>query len=118
MDSDFCSVPGPAVATLDEPRWAEAAEATDRRRHTRQQYMAAAWLSPEAEAGPAGKQLQVAVFDLSLGGVGFRSDAQLREGGVHWLVLGAGALRVSARLRVVATRTRDDGMFEVGGEFF
>jgi hypothetical protein len=59
----------------------------------------------------------VEVFDLHLQGIGFRSPVSLETGGYHQILVMAGPLRLSSRLRVVSARPYDDGSFEVGAEF-
>ncbi|HEV2296658.1 MAG TPA: hypothetical protein VGR35_22640 [Tepidisphaeraceae bacterium] len=59
----------------------------------------------------------VEVLDLNLQGIGFRSPAALEIGCYHQILVMAGPLRLSSRLRVVAVRPYDDGSFEVGAEF-
>jgi len=91
---------------------------SDRRRSRRQSFVGNAWLSPEA--GTCGKNHQVVVNDLSLHGIGFSSDEQMDPQAVHWMVLDAGGLRASARIRIATCRasSEDNGMFECGAEFF
>ena len=59
----------------------------------------------------------VEVLDLNLQGIGFRSPTALEIGGYHQILVMAGPLRLSSRLRVVSSRAYDDGGFEVGAEF-
>ena len=59
----------------------------------------------------------VEVFDLNLQGIGFRSPIGLEMGCYHQILVMAGPLRLSSRLRVVSSRPYDDGSFEVGAEF-
>jgi hypothetical protein len=60
----------------------------------------------------------VEVFDLNLQGCGFRSPVALDKGDYHQILVMAGPLRLSSRLRVVAVRPYADGSgFEVGAEF-
>ena len=59
----------------------------------------------------------VEVFDLTLQGIGFRSPATLEIGGYHQILVMAGPLRLSSRLRVVSVRPYSDGTYEVGAEF-
>jgi len=91
--------------------------AAERRRSVRHEHLVPAWLSPEA-GNPRGKQQQVEVYNLSLGGVGFTTDEAMDEGTDHWIIVGNGPLHVSSRMRVVSCRVRDDGRYDVGGEFF
>ncbi len=59
----------------------------------------------------------VEVFDLNLQGCGFRSPVALEKGDYHQILVMAGPLRLSSRLRVVAVRPLEVGGFEVGAEF-
>jgi hypothetical protein len=59
----------------------------------------------------------VEVFDLTLQGIGFRSPVTLETGGYHQILVMAGPLRLSSRLRVVSCRAYEQGGFEVGAEF-
>ena len=59
----------------------------------------------------------VEVFDLTLQGIGFRSHVTLETGGYHQILVMAGPLRLSSRLRVVSCRAYEQGGFEVGAEF-
>jgi hypothetical protein len=92
------------------------ATGSDRRRSARQSFVANAWLSPEA--GTRGSNHHVVVGDLSLHGVGFSSDEKLDQQAIHWMVLDAGGLRASARVRIASCRQRDNGSYECGAEFF
>ena len=100
------------ISVLEQP----AATGSDRRRSSRQSFVANAWLSPEA--GTRGANHHIVVGDLSLHGVGFSSDERLDAQAVHWMVLDAGGLRASARIRVASCRQRDNGTYECGAEFF
>lgn len=93
------------------------ATADERRRSPREPYTATAWLSAEAGNSKSHQQ-RVSVFDLSLHGVGFRSARPMERDSVRWMVMGAGSLQVSSRLRVVASRPGVDGGYDVGAEFF
>jgi hypothetical protein len=88
----------------------------DRRRSPRQTFVATAWLS--AEAGSCGKNHHIVVTDLSLHGLGFKSDVVLEPDAIHWMVLEAGGLRASSRIRIASCREDGNGSFECGGEFF
>jgi hypothetical protein len=94
------------------------ADGPDRRRSPRQSFVSNAWLSPEA--GTSGANHHIVVGDLSLHGFGFSSDERLDPHAVHWMVLDAGGLRASARVRIASCRPSDsgNGTFECGGEFF
>jgi hypothetical protein len=88
----------------------------DRRRSPRQPFKATAWLSPEA--GSCGKNLYITVIDLSLHGIGFKTDQRLQTEAIHWMVLEAGGLRASSRIRIASCREDGNGEFICGGEFF
>jgi hypothetical protein len=92
------------------------ATGSDRRRSQRQSFVSNAWLSPEA--GTRGQNHHIVVGDLSLHGIGFSSDEKLDPQAVHWMVLDAGGLRASARLRVATCRANPNGTYECGAEFF
>src|ERR1700676_4228797 len=79
----------------------------DRRRSQRQSFVSNAWLSPEA--GTRGSNHHIVVVDLSLHGIGFSSDEPLDPQAVHWMVLDAGGLRASARIRVATCRPSTSG---------
>ena len=94
------------------PRLAEA----ERRRSDRVAQQAAAWLS-----GPAGHHTsgrQCGVRDLSLHGVGLVSDRPCEPGERRWVLINRGPMRLSTRVEVASCRRRDDGTFEIGGEFY
>ena len=59
----------------------------------------------------------VEVLDLNLQGIGFRSPVAVETGAYHQILVMAGPLRLSSRLRIVSSRAYDDGGFEVGAEF-
>jgi hypothetical protein len=94
------------------------ASGAERRRSQRQSFVSNAWLSPEA--GTRGANHHIVVGDLSLHGIGFSCDERLEQHAVHWMVLDAGGLRASARLRVASCRPSPtgNGSYECGAEFF
>ena len=93
-----------------------ASEFVERRKSTRQPLGAVGLLSVDGDS-EFKNQLEVLVLDVSLGGVGFRSPVAFRVGAVYALRIGSGPLHLKARLRIVSSRTRDDGMFDVGAKF-
>ena len=93
-----------------------AAESVERRKSTRQPLGAVGLLSAEGES-QFKNQLEVLVLDVSLGGVGFRAPVAFRVGATYALRIGSGPLHLKARLRIVSSRNRDDGMFDVGAKF-
>jgi PilZ domain len=105
-----------AVNGITGTAYSEASATADRRRSDRHSINASAWVS--TEPGTRGANMQVVVGDLSLHGVGFSADQKFEKGAIHWMVLAAGGLRASSRLRVVSCRESVNGNFECGGEFF
>ncbi|MDB5326023.1 MAG: hypothetical protein JWM57_1592 [Phycisphaerales bacterium] len=97
----------------------EATEPTgsDRRRSPRSRRETTAWLSA-ASGQRNGNGFNVRVRDLSLHGVGYVAEKEPRQNDTHWMVIADQSLRLSTRLRVVSTRQREDGHWDVGGEFF
>jgi len=95
-----------------------AAGTSDRRRSPRQNFVGNGWLSPEA--GTPGPNHLIVVGDLSLHGIGFSSDEKLEPEAVHWMILDAGGLRASARVRIASCRPNPNspGAYECGAEFF
>jgi hypothetical protein len=87
----------------------------ERRRSRRESHFVTATLQPAS--GDASVDRHVVVFDISLGGVGFRAPYTYRVGTVYRITLGTGPLFLNARLRVVSCRQRDDGMFDIGSAF-
>jgi hypothetical protein len=61
--------------------------------------------------------LQVLITDVSLHGVGFRSPEALESTALYVIEIGVGPLHLSSRFRVVRSRSRQDGTYDVGGEF-
>jgi len=75
------------------------------------------WISSASgQSHTAGRQ--IVVRDLSLHGAGFVSDRRLRIGGDHWILVSRGPMRLSTRIRIASCGQRDDGLFDVGGEFY
>ena len=104
------------VELLQEPRTKKAQEA-ERRKSTRFPIVMQASLFPANTKDDWGK-LTVILRDISLGGIGFRCAIALTTGEVYHIDIGAGPLKLHARLKVVNCRTRKDGMYDVGAEFF
>ena len=95
----------------------EAALAAERRRSPRQERTAPAWLSASGRAA-SGNGIHVTLRDLSLHGAGMICPKALRVGDTHWMVVADLQLRLSTRLKIVTVRPREDGTFDVGGEFY
>jgi hypothetical protein len=63
------------------------------------------------------KQLQVTVVTLSVDGCTFRSPVPFRPGETYTLRIGTGPLYLASTLRIIASRDRSDGLFEVAATF-
>jgi hypothetical protein len=69
--------------------------------------------TPVATAG----RLEVLVMNISAQGVGFRAPVDF-DAGMHCLLkIGAGAVHLTSRLRIVGSRLREDGLYDVGARF-
>jgi hypothetical protein len=79
----------------------------ERRRSTRVETMT---------AGRVG-EMAVQVFDVSLDGVGFRTESRPEVGAEHPILIGNGPMYLEGRVRVMNVRVRRDGTFDVGGVF-
>lgn len=91
----------------------------ERRRSVRtEQGQIDGWLSDPTHGGVMSQQQRISVFDLSLHGVGFRCANPPEEAAAHWMVIANDKLHLSTRIRIVSARKRDDGLFDVGAEFF
>ena len=55
--------------------------------------------------------------NVSLGGVGFRSPIAFKPGAEFTLRIGSGPLHLQSKLRIISSRTREDGTYDVGGKF-
>ena len=89
----------------------------ERRRSERRSSDATGWLG-NASGGSMSAGRFVAIHDLSLHGVGFRSERSCAVGAVHWLLINRGPMRLSTRLRIVTCRELQTGEWDVGAEFF
>ncbi len=89
----------------------------DRRRSHRHERATPAWLSA-ATGSNRGNGFNVTIKDLSLHGVGFIADRVLTRQDTHWMVIADQSLRLSTRVRIAACRPREDGLFDIGAEFF
>ena len=89
----------------------------ERRRMPRETVTAKGLLSMNRGEDEDGEGQLVEVFDLTLQGCGFRSAVPLAAGDYHQIIVMAGPLRLTSRLRIVSARPDADGKFEVGTEF-
>jgi hypothetical protein len=90
------------------------AAGAERRRSRRHAVAVAATLLPGGAADP----LEVQVRDVSLHGAGLRCASPLTAGEEYQLDIGAGPLKLHARVRVVNARRRRDGTWDVGTAFY
>jgi hypothetical protein len=100
----------PRAATLTRP----ATHPDDRRRSLRQPLCAAGSVIDEANHG---KSLDVVVLNVSTSGVAFRAPVRFNFGTCYKLRIGNGPLHLTSRLKVVDSREREDGVYEIAGRF-
>jgi hypothetical protein len=62
-------------------------------------------------------QLTVTVLNVSLQGCAFRAPVAYRPGGVYTMRIGAGPLHLSSTVRIISSRDRADGFFDIGAKF-
>ncbi len=105
------------VAATNVSQVSVGEQVIDRRRSPRQERATHAWLSAHTGA-KSGNGVHVDVRDLSLHGVGIISKQPLQKHDIHWLVIADQTLRLSTRVRIVSSRQREDGTWDIGGEFF
>ena len=104
------------MQTVEMPLRRHAAALDDRRRMPRENIRARGLISARAPGEETDGQM-VEVADLTLQGVGFNSPVAFNEGDLHHILVMAGPLRLSSRLKVVSSRPCSDGTFEIGCEF-
>ncbi len=63
------------------------------------------------------KQLQVTIVTLGPDGCTFRSPVPFRPGATYTLRIGTGPLYLASTLRIIASRDRTDGRFDVAAAF-
>jgi hypothetical protein len=100
----------------DPPAPANLPAGAERRRSRRHAVRVPATLLPHGETRAEFK-LDVLMRDVSLHGAGLRCQAPLPAGERYTLDIGAGPLNLHARVRVVTSRQRRDGTWDVGVEF-
>ncbi len=93
-----------------------AAEFIERRRNNRQSLEVIGTLSEDAKARFGG-HLQVIVFNVSPGGVGFGSPVAFRPGSVYTMRIGTGTVHLNAKLQIVSSKPKTDGTYAVGARF-
>ena len=68
-------------------------------------------------ANPQGPAARVYVFNISLGGIAFRSRTTFETAAVHFIRLASGPLKLEHRIRIVWCKKREEGIFDIGAEF-
>jgi hypothetical protein len=87
----------------------------DRRRSERRPIKSTATLYRASE-GNRRLCKAVAIIDLSLHGVGFRCDEPIEVGRTYSLELRTDLINLTARIRIVSSRSRDDAHYDLGAE--
>lgn len=62
-------------------------------------------------------QLEVSVLNVSLHGCAFRAPVAYRPGAVYTMRIGTGPLHLTSTIRIISSRDRADGLFDVGAKF-
>jgi hypothetical protein len=110
------------VELLKDPPAQTPPTGAERRRSRRVPVTMPATLTPiesmDAATTATTTVLELQVRNVSLHGAGLRSAAPMAADEVYHLDMGPGPLKLHARVRVVASRLRRDGMWDVGVEFF
>ena len=91
-----------------------AAEPRERRRGARQPLE---MLGVVAEPVAPDKPLEVAVLNVSLHGCAFRAPVEFRKGALYTMKIGTGSLHLTSTVRIVSSRERDDGTWDIGAKF-
>ena len=108
---------GPAAADISQvsvPPAAQSVRARERRRNRREQLTVLGVLT---EPNSPDKPLEVAVVNVSPTGCAFRSPVAFRPGAVYAMRIGTGTVRLTSTLRIISSRDRSDGLFDVGAKF-
>ena len=69
------------------------------------------------ELNGSDKQLEVAVLNVSLHGCAFRAPVPFRPGATYTMRIGTGPFHLTSTLRIISSRDRADGFFDVGAKF-
>ncbi len=69
------------------------------------------------ETNSPDKPLEVAVVNVSLHGCAFTAPVPFRPGAVYTMRIGTGPLHLTSTLRIISSRDRADGLFDVGAKF-
>jgi hypothetical protein len=69
------------------------------------------------EINAADKQLEVSILNVSLHGCAFCSPVPFRPGATYTMRIGTGPLHLASTLRIISSRDRADGFYDVGAKF-
>ena len=62
-------------------------------------------------------RLEVSVLNVSLHGCAFRTPVAYRPGATYTMRIGAGPLHLTSTIRIISSRDRADGFFDIGAKF-
>ena len=62
-------------------------------------------------------QLQVSVLNVSQQGCAFRAPVAYRPGTIYTMRIGTGPLHLTSTIRIITSRDRADGFFDIGAKF-
>ena len=63
------------------------------------------------------KPLEVSVLNVSLHGCAFLAPVSFRPGATYNMRIGSGHLHLSSTIRIISSRDRVDGLFDIGAKF-
>ena len=86
----------------------------DRRRDKRQPLGVVGLLT---EPNAPDKPLEVSVLNVSLHGCAFTAPVGFRPGATYNMRIGSGHLHLSSTIRIISSRDRADGQFDIGAKF-
>jgi hypothetical protein len=69
------------------------------------------------ETNASDKQLEVSIVNVSLQGCAFRSPVPFRPGSTYTMRIGTGGLHLTSTLRVISSRDRAEGDYDIGARF-
>ena len=61
--------------------------------------------------------IEVSVLNVSQQGCAFRAPVAYRPGAVYTMRIGAGPLHLTSTIRIISSRDRADGFFDIGAKF-
>ena len=86
----------------------------ERRRGTRQPLGVVGLLT---EPNAPDKPLEVSVLNVSLHGCAFTAPVGFRPGATYNMRIGTGQLHLASTIRIISSRDRFDGLYDVGAKF-